>query len=56
MIHQLAALEQEVGEGFVQRAQLLAVETTLSEPGGEPLALVKTTWQVKPWSSVRGRS
>jgi acyl-coenzyme A thioesterase PaaI-like protein len=37
-------------------AQLLAVETTLSEPGGEPLALVKTTWQVKPWSSVRGRS
>ena len=35
-------------------AQLVPVETTLSEPEGERLAVVRTTWQVKPWSAVRG--
>ncbi|MBI5547003.1 MAG: DUF4442 domain-containing protein, partial [Deltaproteobacteria bacterium] len=35
-------------------AQLIPVETTLSSPTGERLAMVRTTWQVKPWSQVRG--
>lgn len=33
--------------------QLVPVETTLSEPTGERLAVVQTTWQVKPWERVR---
>jgi len=37
-------------------AQLVPMETRLSEPGGARLAVVRTTWQVKAWSQVRTRA
>ena len=34
-------------------AQLVPLETRISEPSGERLAVVRTTWQVKAWDQVR---
>jgi acyl-coenzyme A thioesterase PaaI-like protein len=46
-----AKVALEAGEPAV-----IAVETAISEPGGERLALVRTSWQVKPWEHVRARA
>jgi len=51
-----AALDQARAALDRGEAPLVPVETVLSEPSGERLAVVQTTWQVKPWSKVRARA
>lgn len=37
-------------------AQLVPLVTRITEPSGELLAVVRTTWQVKAWTQVRSRA
>ena len=36
--------------------QVISLETRISEPSGERLSVVRTTWQVKSWDQVRSRA
>ena len=51
-----AALEQAQAGLARGEAQLVPVETTLSDRSGERLAVVRTTWQLKSWEQVRKRT
>jgi acyl-coenzyme A thioesterase PaaI-like protein len=48
---QLLEAQQALRDG---RPALLNLETVLSEPSGARLATVRSQWQVKEWSKVRG--